>query len=288
MPAEQTTWGPRRILVGYDGSDGARDAVELCRVLALPAGERALLVNVVPYPGPPSIVYRLLEMHERPVPDGLFEPAVEVLSGLELETRNYIGASPARVLNDIAEEGGFDLIVVGSPSRGREGGALGSVGQSLLHGAPIPIAVAPRGYAARDHGQLARVAVGYNATQESQAALHHAELLARQTGATIEALNVERPIEPVGGAIAYTMDLPEDPSAILRQAREEVDPSLEIHARALRGSTAPALSKACQADIDLLCVGSRGYGIVARVLLGSVSRRLIHEEPCPLLIVPRP
>ena len=289
MSAEETAWAPRRILVGYDGSDGARDAIELCRVLAIPAGERALVVNVLPYPGPPSIVYRLLSKHERPLPDDFFDPAVAVLSGLELETRTYIGASPARVLNDIAEEGEFDLIVIGSARRRPVGGALGSVGQALLHGAPIPIAVAPQGYAPRDHGKLARIAVAYNATEESQAALHHAKLLAPETGAAIEVLTVERPPNPVGGAIAHTMDLPEDPKSILRQARHEVDPSLEVDTKVLRGSTAAAaLSKACEADIDLLCVGSRGYGIAARVLLGSVSRQLIHEEPCPLLIVPRP
>ncbi len=34
--------------------------------------------------------------------------------------------------------------------------------------------------------------------------------------------------------------------------------------------------------------GSRGYGPVARVLLGSVSTQLIHKAPCPVLVVPRP
>jgi nucleotide-binding universal stress UspA family protein len=248
-----------------------------------------LLVDVLPYPGPPSFVYRLLAGNERTLPDDFFEPAVAALSGLELETRAYVGASPARVLNDIAEGGEFDLIIVGSPRRYHMGGALGSVGQALLHGAPIPIAAAPQGYAARDHGKLARIAVAYNATEESQAALRHAERLAQGTGAAIEVLTVERPLNPVGGPISHTMDLPEDPKSILTQARHEVDPSLQVDTRVLRGPTAAAaLSKACEAGIDLLCVGSRGYGIVARVLLGSVSRQLTHEEPCPLLIVPRP
>ncbi len=39
---------------------------------------------------------------------------------------------------------------------------------------------------------------------------------------------------------------------------------------------------------DLLVVGSRGYGPVLRVLLGSVSTRLIHIAPCPVLVIPRP
>jgi nucleotide-binding universal stress UspA family protein len=286
VSAERTIWGPRRILVGYDGSAGAKDAVELCRVLAIPAGEKALVVNVLPYPGPPSFVYRRMDGHELPLPEDFFEPAVSALSGLELETRAYVGASPARVLNDIAESGELDLIVVGSTSR--TGRARGSVGQALLHGAPIPVAVAPQGYAAREHGKLTRIAVAYNATEESEAALHQAESLAQGTGAALAVLNVERPADPVGGPVAYKLDLPDDPRSILREARHDVGPGLEVETRVLRGSTAAALSEACGSGTDLLCLGSRGYGIAARVLLGSVASQLLHEQPCPLLIAPQP
>ena len=44
---------------------------------------------------------------------------------------------------------------------------------------------------------------------------------------------------------------------------------------------------AASGDLDLLVCGSRGYGPVRRVLLGSVSRRLSHEARCPLIVLPR-
>ena len=47
-----------------------------------------------------------------------------------------------------------------------------------------------------------------------------------------------------------------------------------------------ALTEA-SAGLDLLVCGSRGYGPLRSVLLGSVSRRLSHVARCPLLIVPR-
>jgi nucleotide-binding universal stress UspA family protein len=36
----------------------------------------------------------------------------------------------------------------------------------------------------------------------------------------------------------------------------------------------------------MLC-GSRGYGPLGTVLLGSVSARLAHTAACPLLVLPR-
>jgi nucleotide-binding universal stress UspA family protein len=39
--------------------------------------------------------------------------------------------------------------------------------------------------------------------------------------------------------------------------------------------------------VDLLIVGSRGYGPVRRLIHGSVSRYLVRHAPCPLLVLPR-
>jgi nucleotide-binding universal stress UspA family protein len=40
--------------------------------------------------------------------------------------------------------------------------------------------------------------------------------------------------------------------------------------------------------LDLLVLGSRAYGPVRRVLLGSVSGPLVRQAPCPVLVLPRP
>ena len=39
-------------------------------------------------------------------------------------------------------------------------------------------------------------------------------------------------------------------------------------------------------EADVIVVGSRGYGRIAGVLLGSVTQRLLHVAPCPVLAVP--
>lgn len=191
-------------------------------------------------------------------------------------------------LADAAREQGADLVVLGSPHRGTIGRImLGSVGQALLHGAPVPVATAPRGYASQVHGDLKRIAVAYDGTAESKAALAYAHSIALAVGARLEILTVERPTGPVGGAIAYTFSLPEEVDEIQREALREIDPSIDIRRRTLNGATAEALADACEEGIDLLVVGSRGYGAVDRVLLGSTSTALIHKAPCPVIVVPR-
>ena len=40
-------------------------------------------------------------------------------------------------------------------------------------------------------------------------------------------------------------------------------------------------------ELDLLIVGSRGYGPIARLVNGSTSNYLARRAPCPLLVLPR-
>lgn len=64
------------------------------------------------------------------------------------------------------------------------------------------------------------------------------------------------------------------------------EPGVEVDTVVLSGSPAEALAEAAAApDIDLVVLGNRGRGAVARVLLGSVSDRLVHISPKPVLVV---
>ena len=64
------------------------------------------------------------------------------------------------------------------------------------------------------------------------------------------------------------------------------EPGVQAETSVLSGSPAETLAEAAAApDVDLVVLGSRGRGAVARVLLGSVSDRLIHISPKPVLVV---
>lgn len=68
------------------------------------------------------------------------------------------------------------------------------------------------------------------------------------------------------------------------EALADVVPDIETLVRT--GSPAEEVVDAAkQLEADLIVIGSRGWGEVRAVLLGSVSERVLHLAHCPVLIV---
>jgi nucleotide-binding universal stress UspA family protein len=279
------------ILVGFDGSEGGRDALELARVLSSIRGTPCIVAGGLIY-GPVS-VNRALSDPEGAEVEPLFDQARAALEDTEVETRVIGSRSPARMLVECAEREHAGTIVVGSPHLGRVGRALlGSVAQQVLHHAPCEVVVAPAGYSGRHHDGYAKIAVAFDGTRESKVALRRAEDLARQADATIEILVASDPV--VAGVEAeFPPDAPSSISDVLEAAVGSVDPALfptgrkvDSGWRQVARRIAAALADACGPDVDLLVAGS--HHPLDRFLLGSVTRHLVTEAPCPVLVVPDP
>lgn len=280
-----------RLLVAFDGNDGGRDALELARVLAAPEQDASALVVTVLFSGPLPMEYALLPEEQAHEAEPLLEEARKKLSGIDVETRAYGGGSAAGILTRLAEQEDFDIIVVGSPHRGALGRVmLGSVAMSLLNGASADVAVAPKGYAEAQHEAPRDIAVGYDGTPESKGALQRAEALAKRSNARIKLLTVVTP--PVAAPVmvpgVYAPESPPEPDKVIREGLDSVDRALAAEPTRLDGDPAMELLRACEEGVDLLVLGSRGYGPLTRVLLGSVSRKVIGNAPCPVLAVRRP
>lgn len=275
------------ILIGFDGSDGGRDALELALVLAGLGDSRLSVVTVLPYAPLPITPAVLADEEETGLPE-LFEEARSRLAPFEVETRAFGGGSAAAVLGDIAEQESASTIVVGSPHRGAVGRAIaGSVAHGLLHGAPCEVATAPHGYAGERHPGPRAIGVAYDGTPESKAALRRAEELALSANATLEIFTVVAPPIALPGVPGYAPSTAPDPGQVIREAASSVDERLGVTTRLLEGVPGEEIAAACGERIDLLVAGSRGYGPIARVLLGSVSAALVRNAPCPVIVVPR-
>jgi len=285
----------RKIVVGYDGSEHARDAIALARALAEATGAGLLVACVYPQ----SPLHRLGSAVDPAHEQALREWAESVLGAAELgagvETRVVPGGSPANALNDLAEAERADLIVLGSTHRGAAGRVLpGSVAERLLHGAPCGVAVAPRGFAERAATDIRVIGIAYDGWPESDAALQAASSLAETLGASLRVLTVIEPLSmgspalATGHAYADIIGLTrETMQGKLNDALGKLPAATRAEGKLLDGPAAPTIIGAVEEGIDLLVLGSRGYGPLRRVLLGGVSAEVMRTAPCPVLVVPR-
>jgi nucleotide-binding universal stress UspA family protein len=213
--------------------------------------------------------------------------------GGELKVINVEEGSPADALQALAERGEADLIVLGSTHHAAFGSvAPGSIAEHLLHGARCRLMIAPKGYAKEDHSgdRLRVLAVGYDGMAESQAALEEGAKLALRFGGSMKVIGVATAVPAIGAAAAAQAGAEAGPDF---QARlYDAVGELPSEARALpvleRGSPVEKLLEASEVGVDLLVLGSRGFGPVMRLLVGSVSSRVIREASCPVMVVPRP
>lgn len=208
--------------------------------------------------------------------------------------RHVKGRAPAKKLFALAEEGRADLIVLGSTHHAALGRVTpGSVAEHLLNGARCRLAIAPRGYAAdRAAGEcreeLRVIAVGFDGTLESQTALEEAADLAHRARATMRVVTVDQPMPSEVGPAAT---LAQDAAARLQERLHEACGALPSELRAQpvyeRGEPVERLLAQAERGVDLLVLGSHGFGPVLRLLLGSVAGKVIRAAPCPVLVMPR-
>jgi nucleotide-binding universal stress UspA family protein len=302
------------IVVGYDGSDHADDALALGRLLARIAG--AQLIVACAYPHDPlgesaaglEVADELRADAERTLDKARawLAGAGAAEAGRAADLRAVAGPSPSHVLHELAEQTGAEAIVVGATHHGKRLRLLtGSTPQAVLDHAPCAVAVAPDGFrdaagatvgSAAGAGAAAppRLAVAYDGSPEAEHTLAVAAAWARRAGALL------RVVTAVNSAAVGVYPPPLDVTAyeeLAQLAREEAQLRLDeaiarlggevaAEGAVLDGDPVATLVEESAAD-DLLFTGSRGQGPFRRVLLGSVSTHLLRDAACPVLVVPR-
>lgn len=279
----------KTIVVGLDGREGGRDALCLAGRLGGASGADLVAVRDMPFDyassraAPPP--------HSELAEEDAYKEVEQQLAeaGLQARIRVLADASPARALHRVAESRSADLIVVGSTRHSRPGRVfVGDHAAGTVHGSPCPVAVAPRGFAAREWNAVARIGVGFDGRPEARQALGFAVALARESGAAVEVISVVGVPVDDAGADFYDPEWLEAAKAAvaeeLRAATRGVD--VEISRRVVAGVAVDELV-ARSADVDLVVVGSRGSGPVRRILAGSTSVGLMRAAHCPVLVLPR-
>ncbi|MDQ2675444.1 MAG: universal stress protein [Actinomycetota bacterium] len=281
-----------KLVIGYDGRNASEDALalgaDLCRLL----DARPLVLSVAPWPrfmhGEDLKVALELDTGEA------LQRAAAELSDLDPIVKAVAHRSAAEEIGLVARAEEALAIVVGASHRGAVGRiVLGSVGTSLLHGAPCAVAVAPTGYKAGAAGPPKRVGVALDDSPDATSVLDAGILLAGRAGGTLSIFSVAEtdfyyqraiwPAIPLAEMIEFER---EQAQRILDAAVARTPDGLAPEAHLLEGSAREALAEATE-SCDVMIVGSRGHGPLGQTFLGSVSAALIDGSRCPVVVLPR-
>jgi nucleotide-binding universal stress UspA family protein len=294
----------KTILAGFDPRSRDRTPVRFGAAAARLTGAPLVVASVqgrppVPRPGTSP---RYGEIDHDLVADcsdalGQIEARLEA-RGVAVECRQLVSTSASRGLHLAAEVADAGLLVVGSTRRGPRGRVLsGSTAQRLLAGAPCPLAVVPHAWRERD--RLETIGVAYVDSPEAHEALRGAHTLARRLGATLRVITV----------VQVSLEMLDETEAVkpphrgkdlvrvqgehrvraeqeARRAAEELADDVPVDVDAFVGDPTDVLVELSE-HLDLLVLGSRAYGPLRAVLLGSVSRRVVDAARCPVIVLPR-
>jgi nucleotide-binding universal stress UspA family protein len=289
-----------RVVLATDGSPDAQAATRYLSIFPLPESAAVLVVSVVDVPRS--------ALDGVPV-RGFREPAREEASRIAEQARAELAGrwpttavatvegDPREAIVRVAEEWQADLVVLGARGLGAvERVVLGSVSLGVTHHADCPVLVVkgrPK--------SLNTVLVAVDGSPDASHAARFLGALPLAPGTRIRLFGVVEPAHVPGSAPEYVQaalqDAVHDLAAERRQVLESVLAELaaELRANAVvverqiaSGRAADRIIAAAAArGTDLIVVGARGLGPLRRVLLGSVSDRVLRAADCPVLVVKR-
>ena len=121
----------------------------------------------------------------------------------------------------------------------------------------------------------------------SDAALPHAEALAKSSAARLLIVHVEEPPLAYGGGELY-YGLPEPSSERILKMLEDVrpkDPAIPFAHRLTMGDPAGEIVRIARDEqAEMIVLGTHGRTGMSRLLMGSVAETLVRRAPCPVLV----
>ena len=294
-----------RIVVGVDGSDGARLA--LTWAMGEAARRRAAVEVLTAFPidvywmdpylldqrwidtvrADTEARARALVDEVRRTPEVLAQPAAD---DVDVAVLSCAGSAAAHL---VARADGADLMVVGS--RGRGGVRSAVAGSVALHcAAHAPCAVVVVHPDAVPVAEPPRVVVGVDDSDHARRALAAAVTEAARLGARVDAVLAYQ--APNYWSDLYAITMPpggETEDAALRRGRGIVaevlgdEGAAAVHVVAVEGHPARVLMRQAE-GARLLVLGSRSRNQLEGVILGSVALHAVMHAPCPVLVVHPP
>lgn len=216
-------------------------------------------------------------------------------SRLEIVQAHERGVAAGSVILDYAQKHAVDLIIMGTHGRrGLRRFALGSVTEEVMRVADCPVLTIRQREQARSFGEVSRVLVPVDYSENSMAALMQAKRLVDRFGGQLDLVHVieGRHIAGFYSAIGeQSVHHPEKlhsmAGAKLRSSTAEVLGGATpcAHHTAIGRSVAEILRIAEQVGSDLIVMGSQGGDDVDHRFFGSTAEGIVRRSEVPVLIV---
>ena len=278
----------RRILVAYDGSESGRNALRQAINLARTEQSWIKVVAVVPvYEGDLELigVSNIKEAINGPGEKLLAEAReVAVSAGASIITNLEQGEPYERIV-DVADSENCDLIVMGR--RGRhslERTLMGSVTARVIGYTGKDVLVVPRGSVISWDSLL----LATDGSFYSAAATERAVDLAKSYGSTLDVVSVVDVNEE------FYAQAPDVVSAMTKKARETLSSiqsdaesaGVKVETAVKEGEPYVAINEVARdKKTSITIMGSQGRKGVSRLLLGSVTEKVIGFTESPVLVV---
>jgi nucleotide-binding universal stress UspA family protein len=291
------------IVVGYTSAGSGTSSLQLASVLARSTGEPLVVAVIVatPYlPGALAVdgdyVAPLLQWGESILDRARAGVAADIDASYLVRQAPSI---PTGLL-DLATEVEASAIVLGSSGKGSLGRiSFGSITDRVVHAAPRPVALAPRGFRPGPTARIGRVSMAYAGSDGAHLA-DVASRLAETVGADLRVVSlVVRPPKEFLAAIEQSAeDLVVDAwvSRTTQTLREQVAEQCGERGARLADSLvvgegiswSHAMDSVPWAEGEILVVGRSSLAAAARLFLGSAASKIVRSSPVPVLLVPGP
>jgi nucleotide-binding universal stress UspA family protein len=269
--------GPwERLLVCTDGSEGGQHAVTQALTLGRACAGKVYVLQVVKIipefeAAAPDLRACLEEEIERQKADAAAEAARR---GVEMEYRILHSISPFADIVAEAEKLKPQLIIIGRYGRTSLARLfMGSIAARVIGLSPVNVLVIPR----EDSLAFQRLLIASDGSSYSDAALMEAIAMAARAGS-----------ELLGVAVAREEgEIPETGEILQRMLTAANREGVSFQGISPQGLAADEgiIQVALENRVDLIIMGSHGRTAFKRLLMGSVTERVIGQTPCPVLVV---
>jgi hypothetical protein len=268
--------GWERLLVCTDGSPESQGAIGEALFLARLCGSKVYLLQVLETSSYFEVqATDLLARLEEEIRTQLESIKAEAAGkGVTLETRVRRSTSAYAAILEEAKEVQPELIIMGR--YGRTGLArlmVGSVTARVIGYSPFKVLVVPREAIL----SFERILVANDGSPCSQAAWQEALAVTQRVGASLFAVSVARE----EGEITMAAEIVRK---MLAEANRQGVPLTTLSPQGQQPDDA-IVQAALRYQVSLIIMGSHGRTGLKRLLMGSVTERVIGQAPCPVLVV---